>query len=430
MATDLLVKTVIVDQRSVSVVRLEDRRSHNYNNLIDFCYQIQLESLLYNNGFGRSTGAMHKLLTRSTAGTAPNLPLKKSSIAEGLVTAAEFDWLLNHLHDSTRSFTLVPLSSLTPALGAYGNTSVAEELVAALAIARPVAWGEEEEEEEAEEEEEEEEEDGNGDKDDKSDDGEEDGEEDHGGGGASCNGGGDVSDGEASVAATEDMGSVDPPTVDDDPAIHHAKRQRRVVKYALAETPALTVQLNAMVAHRGAPILAARVGVAVATATQQEDRRSCLRFMGWLDLHGNLPSPPSLSVFTSPTIVVAIERFVKSNCSSNASGKKRTYKWAANHIGSLLATVRYVATRTKVIPSVLSQLESLHKQTLQQSRIQNRFAIGNAPNRWLEWPAVLSARVSAERAYTLYKGIDVDQRLTLIRNVLLLRLHSDQPPDR
>ena len=49
---------------------------------------------------------------------------------------------------------------------------------------------------------------------------------------------------------------------------------------------------------------------------------------------------------------------------------------------------------------------------------------------WLDWPAVLQARVSAERAVAAYKGSDIQRRATLTRDVLLMRLHSDQPPDR
>jgi hypothetical protein len=136
-------------------------------------------------------------------------------------------------------------------------------------------------------------------------------------------------------------------------------------------------------------------------------------------------------VFASPKIVEVVEAFVKRHCSSDAArGKERSYKWAVNHIGSFLAIVRYVGTLMQVQPAVLTRLVALHKQTLQQSRLQSKFAIANAPVAWLEWPAVLQARVSAERAVAAYKGSDLRRRATLTRNVLLMRLHSDQPPDR
>eukprot|EP00966_Prymnesium_polylepis_P172718 3994502-Prymnesium_polylepis.1 len=40
------------------------------------------------------------------------LPLKKASIAEGLVTQLEFDWMRGHLGGGARSFTLIPLDAL------------------------------------------------------------------------------------------------------------------------------------------------------------------------------------------------------------------------------------------------------------------------------------------------------------------------------
>ena len=43
----------------------------------------------------------------------------------------------------------------------------------------------------------------------------------------------------------------------------------------------------------------------------------------------------------------------------------RSYKWAANHVGSLLALVRYASTLTEVAPAAIAQIEALHKQTLQ-----------------------------------------------------------------
>jgi hypothetical protein len=448
---NMLVRTVAVEYNTLSVVRLADRRTQSHA-MQEWCYQKKLEEVLFANGFGRSTGAMNKLLARSTAGTAPNLMLKRSSIDAGLVTHEEFQWLVDHLHDSVRSFTLVPLTSVEAALDTLGANPRAKALAAALGLARPTSWGpsssEEDNEEECEEEDqEEEEEEGEGEDEEQEVDGEdgedgddgedgEDGEGDEGdegedgeeGDSGESGGVGDTpSDGEVSVAPTEDMVDDEPPTTEDAPA----KRQRCVVKYALSETPQLTTQLDDFARHRAAPILSTRSSVAVTAATYRTDRGCALRLMGWLDSMGKLPTPPSLLVFASPKIVEVIEAFVKKHCSSDlARGKVRSYKWAVNHIGSFLAIVRYVGTLTQVQPAVLTRLGALHKQTLQQSRLQSKFAIANAPAAWLEWPAVLQARVSAERAVAAYKGSDLRRQATLTRNVLLMRLHSDQPPDR
>ena len=217
------------------------------------------------------------------------------------------------------------------------------------------------------------------------------------------NGGeGGESESDASVAAT-DVVEGEPPGVDQPTAVNEAKRQRRATRYALVETPALTAELDAFERHRAAPLLAARSSVAVTAATRKEDRACALRLLGWLDALGKLPQPASLRVFSSPKIVAVIERFVKDHCdATSAQGKPRSYKWAANHIGSFLALLRFVGTRAEVAPSVVTQLEALHKQTLQQSRVETKFTAGKAPAAWLDWPAVLQARVSAERAVTAY----------------------------
>ena len=137
-AMNMLVKTVTVERNMVSVVRLADRRTASHT-IQEWCYQKVLEAVLFANGFGRSTGAMNKLLARSAAGTAPNLLLKRSSIDAGLVTKEEFQWLVDHLHDSVRSFTLVPLTSLEAALDAIGANPRAKALADALGLARPGA---------------------------------------------------------------------------------------------------------------------------------------------------------------------------------------------------------------------------------------------------------------------------------------------------
>ena len=100
---EMLVKTVNIGDLSVSVVRLPDRREGSDRAVIHWCFQKQLEDVLYASSVGNSTGAMYKLLSRSAAGTAPSLPLKRASIASGWVTAAEFEWLASQAHGNVRS---------------------------------------------------------------------------------------------------------------------------------------------------------------------------------------------------------------------------------------------------------------------------------------------------------------------------------------
>jgi hypothetical protein len=113
-----------------------------------WAFQRQVEVSLYANY--QTSGAMYRLLHRSGVGHRA-LSLKKSCIAEGLVTQSEFDWLHEHLGGGARSFTLVPLDALQTAIETYGRDERSEALIEALGLERPASWGEEEEDEEGEE---------------------------------------------------------------------------------------------------------------------------------------------------------------------------------------------------------------------------------------------------------------------------------------
>ena len=108
------------------------------------------QTALYNHGYASSTGAVYRLLQRSGVGH-HTLPLKKASIAAGLITQQEYDWLYAHLID-VRSFNLIPLTAMRTAIETYGRDHRSETLVTALGIDRPDSWEEEEEEDEEEEE--------------------------------------------------------------------------------------------------------------------------------------------------------------------------------------------------------------------------------------------------------------------------------------
>ena len=145
----MLVKQVFVLGKAVAVVRLPDRRKQSAEPL-KWAFQSQLEAVLYGGGYGQSTGAVYSLLKRTHA-AAQTLPLKKASVAAGTVTEGEFHWLGSQLHDSVRSFTLVPLPLVEAAMATYGRCDKSEALLAALELQRPDQWEPEEGEEEGEE---------------------------------------------------------------------------------------------------------------------------------------------------------------------------------------------------------------------------------------------------------------------------------------
>ena len=140
-AETLLVRSGTAMGVSLSVVKLEDRRPTGTSSVIqEFCLQRQIEEALFGNGFSQQTGATYRLLQRSGVGK-HTLPLKKASVASGLITQAEYAWLYAHL-GNVRSFSLIPLHAIRVALGVFGRTERSEAVVTALGLQWPSEWGE------------------------------------------------------------------------------------------------------------------------------------------------------------------------------------------------------------------------------------------------------------------------------------------------
>ena len=414
-AAPLVVREIDVLDVSICVVTLADRRPQGSSSPIKWTFQSRLEALLYGNRYGRSTGAVYALLKRTTADGPCALPLKKSSISDGLVTEAEFEQLRSALHTSVRSFTLVPLTLVEAAIAVYGQNEKSEALVKALGLARPADW--EEEGEEAEEDE-------IGEGDDDQEDEDEGSNDDE----SSSSGAG----GSGSAADPRERPKDSPPSTEEETdapdaeAGAGAKRARApTTTYALTNvSEQLEAELACLDAHRSAPINAARAGTAVASATRASDRACILRLLGWLHAQGKLETP-TLAVFAHQHLPIAVKRFVDTLL---ADGCK--YKTIANHLGSFIAAARFVTTRRQKGFEVIAQLTAMHRQAKQQARRQGKIELGKKKAEWLEWPDVLKARVAAEQVFAAYNGGDLPKKIRLMRDVLIMRLHSDQPPDR
>ena len=439
----MLVRQVVADGGvQLSVIRLADRRPGAQGETV-WTPQKQLETALYQSGYGTSTGAIYRLLHRAGVGDR-SLPLKKAAIGEGLITEGEYDFLYAHL--GGRSFTLVPHAIIPTALECFGRGIRSEAVLRALELPWPAAWlaeeeraaeeggglveeeqeaeevvggsggaevvvvgggGEEGEDDEEEEEEEDEEED---------DDDDEEGDEDSDGDGGGAGG---------AVGSSPPPGPDTEPE-DDEPDAGSPASKRS--KYALTPSPALERELQAFAVWRMTPMNRSRAAAAATPATVKGDRGCVLRLMGWLDAQGKLPATgPTLACFASNQMGCAAERYV----TMLTAEQGLSYKTAANHLGSFIAAARYAATRCSAAsPSTLSELESLHKAAKKQAKQQQLFAAASEQEVAIAWPAVLQARVSAEAAFSAYKGGSLTKKIALTRDVLVLRLHSDSPPDR
>ena len=425
-AVSLLVRQGVARGVDVAVVQLVNRREDPSGEAKEWTYQRDVEAVLYGNGYAQTTGAVYRLLQRSGV-VRDSLALKKACVQQGTVTQDEFDWLRGHLGD-VRSFTLIPLVALHTALSVFGCDERSEALVAALGMERPADWPEVEEEGEGEQEEEEQQE-GGGDEGD-SGHGGEDGEGDDG----SQDDGDSVDDvGGSDGVSIADTEEVDEPEVvgDDDDAeesslaFHSAKRQH-VFLEPIAVTPTLEAQLTAFDAHRAALINQSREGGASAMATRNQDRSHILRFIAWLVDQKMLKRDATLTLFGHAYIGTAVERYVKDLVHQNG----RTWAYAARLLSSFVAATRFVvAQRGGQDPNgSIAKLTALHSQSTQQARIESKFSLAEKPAGFLDWDAVQRVRATAETALLAAKTDAA--KLKGVRDVTVLRLLADQPPDR
>ena len=417
-AGSLLVRKGVSMGVDVSVINLIDRRDSASTEMQEWAFQREVEASLYGNGDSQQTGAVYRLLQRSGVGGRA-LPLKKACIHQGLVTKDEFDWLYNHMRRA-RSFTLIPLDALRESLSTFGRHERSEALVAALGMVRPDGWDEEEEEAANETEEEAE-----GDEEDDGDDG----------------------DG-ASIAPTEVMeereDDIDsgansaPPSGPSPQAASEPSTKRRHVdaKGSNDVPPSLVKEFEAFDTFRSMPLNLNRDGVSVTPATRESDKARILRFLTWLNSTFTFKTHPTLTIFAHSKIGVTAQRYIKELVEDHG----RKYSYAAKMSASFVIVAKFMAAQrttsvstasvsTASVGAPVAQLCALHNQCRQQAAQEDQFDVGgDKPTVWLDWEAVQGVRVAAEDS--LCSATTKAERLKLTRDVAVLRMLADQPPDR
>ena len=111
----------------------------------------------------------------------------------------------------------------------------------------------------------------------------------------------------------------------------------------------------------------------------------------------------------------------------------RKYSYCAKIAASIVAVATFAASRLassdgSAVAQSVTQLTALHLQCRQQARQQDKFDLAEKPEAWLEWDAIQHVRVAAESALASAKSNA--KKLKLTRDVTVLRLLADQPPDR
>ena len=256
-------------------------------------------------------------------------------------------------------------------------------------------------------------------------------------GGSSGGGGGSGAEGSNARSRSHDEEEDDnyPPTeVDSEAEVVGSDDEQPTTQHrspAVAVSSKLQTQLEAFERHRSAIINRQRRGKAVAKVTVASDRRSILHFLAWVHLEKGVVAP-SLGVFASPKIGLVVEEFVKE--------KQLTCKHArvANLLGSLVSAARFAhavltskaAPGETVSAAPLNELIALHTQSLAEARKESKFSVASKPKAWLDWSECQRARMAAEKALREAKGGSSSTKLSLTRNVCLLRVLTGMPPDR
>ena len=323
---------ILVEDEIFHIFTLPDRRSTaGSSQPVKWLYQMIVESYLYHNGDAeaRGTGAFYRLLQRTPGAAGRALCLRKASVGQGLVTDAEWDLLRKPLESSVRVLTLVPVDVAVKALTVFGETDRSAKLIEALGYDRPSEWDEAGEEAGEEEGEESGAQTGE----------EEDDEEEDEGGSDSGEHSGDRSDGETSIAATEQF-ECDEEDDDGEEADERggggsggqqqggrAKKKTRVATYTLIDIPpALQRELDSFAEWRLKPINRDRDGVSVEPITVAGNKSDALRLLGWLKSEKNI-APGVGGVFGSERLGWAVQVFVEH---LRACG--RTYATCAGYI--------------------------------------------------------------------------------------------------
>ena len=429
----LTYEDVVLGGGVIQVFTIPDRRPTASSSLpIKWMYQMDLECVLYNDdNETRSTGAAYRLLQRTPGAAGRALCLRKRSIHDGLINEAEWDLLREPLDKSVRMLTLVPIDTAAKAATVFGESKESAALIKALGFERPTEWDESDGDESEE---------GKGGGEHRRDDGDDSDSGEHSG---------DRSEGEASVAATEQFdyqSDSDGAGADDGGEANGAAgsssaqggggggsqvKKARVTTYTLIDVPAsLQRELDAFTEWRIKPINREREGVSVQPVTVVGNKADTLRLLGWLKSERNVV--PSIGgVFGSERLGVAVQSYMDylRECG-------RAFTTCAGYVKSFLAIARFVystrlaraAQGTAVSTGPVDAMARAHRQIVQQARLEQKFA--RKPKAWLDWSQILTARARAVREYDHCEDEDGTGGAKRLFDATLLVWLTSVPPDR
>ena len=200
----------------------------------------------------------------------------------------------------------------------------------------------------------------------------------------------------------------------------YAEVEEDNLKVAKLQTlsPALKKELAEWRAFRSSPLNRLRVGTKVAEMTHESEAATVLRFFGWLK-EKRAVAEPTLRVFRQPDIGAIVEEY-------GVFLRARELMWSsiANYLAALINAAQY-ATVGMAEPPPLDELANLRSQA-EKMAAEDRLYRKKSPN-WIDWPDVQRTRVAVIQAYN---QAPPDQKAGLLKDVLVIMLHSVTPPDR
>jgi hypothetical protein len=202
-----------------------------------------------------------------------------------------------------------------------------------------------------------------------------------------------------------------------------AQDEEKAASWRLARVPAaLERELDAYAAFRAAPLSRAREGGAVMPITAGNDKATALRFLGWLEAEKQIQA--GLGVFAKAELSAWVEEWLRA-----LQERELMFSSLANYANSLIAITHYVYATYQVddcihsmVRNPLDEMIRLRGQCESEAKQQRLFQ--KKPANWIEWPAAQEARAKAERLYRAKKSPP------LLRDWLILSLHTVMPPDR
>ena len=253
------------------------------------------------------------------------------------------------------------------------------------------------------------------------------------------------------------------PTVED---------ETKLKQYALSPVPSvLKGELDAYIRHRCAVFASKRSGAAVVSATAEHDTQSLLKFYGWMARFNKVPQGQLLllALLGRREIGDLAQQFAEwlvsnqgvrystisnylsgligcmncvcfpappSPCDSPAHAVRRRstrYQrppgWSIAHCADVYFTMEADADALAMAINPLEQVVNLRDQASKSVHEQTQYE----PTRvggWITWPAVQETRVKAIAAYNALVNPTHRQRLTALKEAVMISFMSLLPPDR